>query len=87
MTSGLPVIREWLRFDSHNPNYIRPIFCLMAASKRSLHVPSLSSMLQAGWKTGSGGTPKAEPAKAGQVRSFRITHLDRAAKKIVVELT
>jgi hypothetical protein len=31
--------------------------------------------------------PKAEPAKAGQVRSFRITHLDRAAKKIVVELT
>jgi hypothetical protein len=38
MTSGLPVIREWLRFDSHNPNYIRPIFCLMAASKRSLHV-------------------------------------------------
>ena len=48
---------------------------------------SLSSMLQARWKTGSGGTPKAEPAKAGQVRSFRITQLDRAAKKIGVELT
>jgi small subunit ribosomal protein S1 len=48
---------------------------------------SLSSMLQARWKTGSGGPPKVEPAKAGQVRSFRITQLDPAAKKIVVELT
>jgi small subunit ribosomal protein S1 len=47
---------------------------------------SLSSMLQARWKSGS-VTPKTEPARAGQVRSFRITHLDRAAKKIVVELT
>ena len=48
---------------------------------------SLSSMLQARWKTGSGGPPKAEPARAGQVRSFRIVKLDRAAKKIEVELS
>jgi len=47
---------------------------------------SLSSMLQARWKTGSGGPPKAEPVKAGQVRSFRIVKLDAAAKKIEVEL-
>ena len=47
---------------------------------------SLSSMLQARWKSGS-TTPKTESARAGQVRSFRITQLDRAAKKIVVELT
>jgi len=47
---------------------------------------SLSSMLQARWKTGSGGPPKAEPAKAGQVRSFRIVNLDRATKKIEVEI-
>jgi small subunit ribosomal protein S1 len=47
---------------------------------------SLSSMLQARWKSGSGPTPKAEPARAGQVRSFRIAKLDRAAKKIEVEL-
>jgi small subunit ribosomal protein S1 len=47
---------------------------------------SLSSMLQARWKSGSSGTPKAEPARAGQVRSFRIVKLDRAAKKIEVEL-
>lgn len=47
---------------------------------------SLSSMLQARWKSGS-ATPKTETARAGQVRSFRITNLDRAAKKIAVELT
>ncbi len=46
---------------------------------------SLSSMLQARWKTGSGGPPKAEPARAGQVRSFRIVNLDQAAKKIELE--
>jgi small subunit ribosomal protein S1 len=47
---------------------------------------SLSSMLQARWKSGSSATPKAEPARAGQVRSFRIAKLDRAAKKIELEL-
>jgi len=46
---------------------------------------SLSSMLQARWKSGSSPTAKAEPARAGQVRSFRIAKLDRAAKKIEVE--
>jgi len=46
---------------------------------------SLSSMLQARWKTGAGAPVKAEPARAGQVRSFRITQIERAAKKIVVE--
>jgi small subunit ribosomal protein S1 len=46
---------------------------------------SLSSMLQARWKSGSGGPPKAEPMRAGQVRSFRIVKLDRASKKIELE--
>jgi len=46
---------------------------------------SLSSMLQARWKTGGGAQVKAEPPRAGQVRSFRIVRLDRAAKKIEVE--
>src|SRR5579863_5140288 len=50
-----------------------------ASSKADLS--SLSSMLQNRWKTGSSPTPKAEPARAGQVRSFRIVKLDRAAKK------
>ena len=55
-----------------------------ASSKADLS--SLSSMLQARWKSGSAPTPKAEPVRAGQVRSFRIVKLDRAGKKIEVEL-
>ena len=47
---------------------------------------SLSAMLQTRWKTGPAAA-KAEPPRAGQIRSFRITHLDQAAKKIAVELT
>src|SRR5450631_3307159 len=47
---------------------------------------SLSSMLQNRWKTGSSPTPKAEPARAGQIRSFRIVKLDGTGKKIEVEL-
>ena len=47
---------------------------------------SLSSMLQTRWKTGAGAPVRAEPARAGQVRSFRIVRLDRAAKKIELEL-
>jgi small subunit ribosomal protein S1 len=47
---------------------------------------SLSSMLQNRWKNGSSPTPKAEPSRAGQVRSFRIVKLDRPGKKIEVEL-
>jgi small subunit ribosomal protein S1 len=58
-----------------------------AATSSKADLSSLSSMLQARWKTGSGGPPKAEPARAGQVRSFRIVKLDRLAKKIELELT
>ena len=47
---------------------------------------SLSSMLQNRWKTGSSPVQKAEPARAGQIRSFRVVTLDRAGKKIEVEL-
>jgi len=62
------------------------------AAKSEAQVPakadlsSLSSMLQARWKTGSGGPSKAEAARTGQIRSFKIVKLDRAAKKIEVEL-
>ncbi len=48
---------------------------------------SLSSMLAAKWKGGGAGSaPRAEPARAGQIRSFRIAKLDPAAKKIDLEL-
>ncbi|HET6180347.1 MAG TPA: S1 RNA-binding domain-containing protein [Candidatus Sulfotelmatobacter sp.] len=57
-----------------------------APKEAKADLSSLSSMLQARWKSGSSAMPKAEPARAGQVRSFRITKLDRTAKKIEVEL-
>jgi len=56
-----------------------------APKESKADLSSLSSMLQAKWKTGSGGPVKAEPVRAGQVRSFRIVNLDRAGKKIELE--
>ena len=47
---------------------------------------SLTSMLQARWKSGGAASPKAEPMKAGQVRSFRIVALDAENKAIQVEM-
>ena len=48
---------------------------------------SLSSMLQNRWKGGgSSAKSKPETLQPGQVRSFRITKLDREAKKIELEL-
>jgi len=47
---------------------------------------SLGSMLQARWKGGAGGEAKPEPARAGQIRQFRITQLDVAGNKIELEL-
>lgn len=48
---------------------------------------SLSSMLQARWKGGPApGASNKEAVRAGQIRQFRITKLDTAAKKIELEL-
>jgi small subunit ribosomal protein S1 len=51
-------------------------------------ISSLSSMLASKWKPAAGsGTPeKREPARAGQIRSFRIVRLNPAEKKIELEL-
>jgi small subunit ribosomal protein S1 len=51
-------------------------------------VSSLSSMLASKWKKGgaAGAPEKREPARAGQIRSFRIVRLDPAQKKIELEL-
>jgi hypothetical protein len=46
-------------------------------------------MLSAKWKGGTGSGPRAgkrEPARAGQIRSFRIVKLDPGAKKIEIEI-
>jgi small subunit ribosomal protein S1 len=56
-----------------------------APQESKADLSALSSMLQARWKSGGGGSPAAEPTRAGQVRSFRIVNLDRAAKKIELE--
>jgi small subunit ribosomal protein S1 len=58
------------------------------AGQRSADLSSLTAMLSAKWKQGAASSPSArrEPAKAGQIRSFRITKLDQANKKIEVEL-
>lgn len=52
---------------------------------------SMTAMLSARWKQGTGGgstasEPVREQYKAGQVRSFRITNVDTAKKTIEVEL-
>jgi small subunit ribosomal protein S1 len=53
----------------------------------AVDLSSLSSMLAARWKNGpSGSEAKAEPVRKGQIRSFRITMVDRGAKKIKVQL-
>jgi small subunit ribosomal protein S1 len=44
-------------------------------------------MLAARWKNGpSASEAKSEPVRAGQIRSFRITMVDRGAKKIKLQL-
>jgi small subunit ribosomal protein S1 len=50
-------------------------------------VSSLSSMLAARWKSGAvAESSKPEDIQPGQVRRFRITKLDRTAKKIDVDV-
>jgi small subunit ribosomal protein S1 len=59
-----------------------------APASQSADLSSLTAMLSAKWKQGatSAKATRPEPAKAGQIRSFRITKLDQANKKIEVEL-
>jgi small subunit ribosomal protein S1 len=47
---------------------------------------SLTSMLAARWKSGTGGAAEGETLRSGQIRSFRISKIDAAAKKIELEL-
>jgi len=44
----------------------------------------MTALLAARWKQGK--TPVSEPAKAGQIRTFRVAALDAAAKRIELEL-
>jgi len=59
-----------------------------SAAAGSADVSSLSAMLSAKWKQGKslGADASREPVRAGQVRSFRISSLDPAQKRIELEL-
>jgi small subunit ribosomal protein S1 len=53
----------------------------------AVDLSSLSSMLSAKWKSGSSAAEvKPEAVKVGQIRSFKVTKIDRAAKRIEVRL-
>jgi small subunit ribosomal protein S1 len=55
---------------------------------QSADLSSLTAMLSAKWKQGATAAKsgRPEPAKAGQIRNFRITKLDQPNKRIEVEL-
>ena len=53
----------------------------------SADLSSLTAMLSAKWKQGSSSSAaRVEPARAGQIRSFRVVKIDASAKKIELEL-
>jgi small subunit ribosomal protein S1 len=57
------------------------------AKSGAVDLSSLGSMLASRWKNGpSAAEAKAEPVRSGQIRSFRITLLDRETKKVEVQL-
>ncbi len=58
-----------------------------ASSSPTLDLSALTSMLNSRWKTGTApATNQPQPLQPGQIRSFRITTLDREAKKLDLTL-
>jgi small subunit ribosomal protein S1 len=61
----------------------KPELSTKSAAPTKADLSSLSSMLQARWKGAAGsGASKADAAKAGEIRRFKITKLDPTAKRI-----
>jgi hypothetical protein len=58
------------------------------AKPAAADLSALTSMLSARWKGSdrSSATGSSQPPQPGQIRSFRIRHLDPANKSIDVEL-
>ncbi|HWQ53889.1 MAG TPA: 30S ribosomal protein S1 [Bryobacteraceae bacterium] len=52
---------------------------------QSVDLSALSSMLAAKWKGGGGSAGGDEPLRPGQIRSFRISKIDAAQKRIDLE--
>ena len=60
-----------------------------AVSSGKVDLSAFTSMLKTKWKTGSDAakaTDGVEVVKVGQVREFRISQLDKEAKRIGLEL-
>jgi small subunit ribosomal protein S1 len=57
-----------------------------AASVPKGDLSALSALLAAKWKSGGGAETASEAPKAGQIRTFKITSVDPASKKIELEL-
>ena len=58
------------------------------SSGGAVDLSSLTAALSARWKGQTkAASAKQEPVQAGQVRSFRVTAVDREAKRVEVELT
>jgi small subunit ribosomal protein S1 len=59
----------------------------VAQSAGKADLGSLTAMLSQRWKSGAGGDAvAAEAPRTGQVRSFKISNIDAAAKRIELEL-
>jgi small subunit ribosomal protein S1 len=68
-----------------------PVEKKSAASAGKVDLSSMSAMLNARWKQGTVESsttlaPQQQPAKAGQIRQFRIVSIDAGQKKIQLEL-
>jgi small subunit ribosomal protein S1 len=57
-----------------------------AASTSKADISSLSAMLSQKWKSGPSPVSSPKSLRTGEVRSFRITHIDAAQKRVDVEL-
>ena len=81
------------RMDAASPAAEKALPDLLASEMNAtpnskLDLSALGSMLQARWKGNASAVgAKPEAARTGQIRKFRITKLDPAAKRIELELT
>jgi small subunit ribosomal protein S1 len=57
-----------------------------AGGSQKADLSSLTSMLQARWKGGASSSGESQPIETGQIRSFRITGLEAAGKKVELAL-
>jgi small subunit ribosomal protein S1 len=76
----------WRMNEAEPKSTSEPAAAQESKQESKTDLSSLSSMLAAKWKGGQKGESKPEPARAGQIRSFRISKLDAGGKRIELEL-